>query len=111
MNLSKYNFNQSELTAVIENNQPAFVAKDICKILGIGNVRDAMTRLDADERVSVVVDTLEGKQKERGQEMKTFLKWFFLAIFIFDVELAVLYWASNQGNWDAGNSCYIPESK
>lgn len=39
-----------------------FVARDICYILGISNYRDALTKLDDDERESVKVDTLGGPQ-------------------------------------------------
>lgn len=43
--------------------QPWFVAKDVCRALSISNYRDAMSRLDPDERGSVVMDTPGGKQK------------------------------------------------
>lgn len=46
-----------------ENGNPWFVAKDVCSILGIGYYRDALARLDDDERGSVLVDTLGGKQE------------------------------------------------
>lgn len=44
------------------DGEPWFVAKDICDALGIIKYRDAMARLDDDERVSILVDTLGGKQ-------------------------------------------------
>lgn len=34
-------------------NEPWFVAADVCKALEIGNPTDAMRRLDADERTLV----------------------------------------------------------
>lgn len=49
-------------TAVTESGEPLFVAKDVCTLLGIRKYRDAMNRLDTDERVSVRVDTLGGDQ-------------------------------------------------
>lgn len=39
-----------------------FVAKDVCACLGITKHRDAVTRLEDDERGSVLVDTLGGEQ-------------------------------------------------
>ncbi|WP_093663909.1 phage antirepressor [Sphingomonas gellani] len=42
--------------------QPWFVAADVCAALDIANHRDALARLDDDERGSVVVDTLGGPQ-------------------------------------------------
>ena len=46
-----------------ENGEPLFVAKDVCDILGITKHRDALSRLDDDERGSVRVDTLGGVQE------------------------------------------------
>jgi prophage antirepressor-like protein len=43
-----------------------FVAKDVCEALGIEKYRDAFSRLDDDERVSIIVDTLGGKQRMVG---------------------------------------------
>jgi prophage antirepressor-like protein len=45
-----------------EQDETWWVAKEICKILGITNHRDAIGRLDDDERGSVKVDTLGGPQ-------------------------------------------------
>lgn len=39
-----------------------FVALDVCAIIGLGNHRDAISKLDEDERGSVEVDTLGGRQ-------------------------------------------------
>ena len=35
-----------------EQGDPWFVGADVCSVLGIGNPRQAMSRLDEDERVS-----------------------------------------------------------
>lgn len=45
------------------NNEPWFVLKDVCAVLGISKYRDTATRLDEDERGSVEVDTLGGIQQ------------------------------------------------
>ncbi|TDZ92084.1 phage antirepressor [Mycobacteroides salmoniphilum] len=43
-------------------DQPLWLGRDICNAVGISKYRDAIAQLDADERVSVVVDTLGGPQ-------------------------------------------------
>lgn len=43
-------------------NEPWFVAADVCKALGITNSRDAVARLDDDEKDVVLTDTLGGAQ-------------------------------------------------
>lgn len=72
------------------DNTPWFVAKDICDALGISKYRDAIVRLDEDERMSILVDTLGGKQsmtavnesglyllifQSRKPEARAFRKW------------------------------------
>ena len=51
-----------ELRAIIRDGDPWIIAKDVCHVLSINNHRDAITRLDDDERESVLVDTLGGQQ-------------------------------------------------
>lgn len=73
-----------------QNGEPWFVAKDVCECLAISKHRDAISRLDADERGSVKVDTLGGKQEmatvneyglyslvlsSRKPEAKEFKRW------------------------------------
>lgn len=64
----QFNNDQFGQLRVVQNDDglPVFVAKDVCNILGITNYRDAVARLDDDERVSVIVDTLGGKQHTNG---------------------------------------------
>lgn len=64
----QFNSDQFGQLRVVQNDDglPVFVAKDVCNILGITNYRDAVARLDDDERVSVIVDTLGGKQHTNG---------------------------------------------
>ncbi len=44
------------------NDEPYFVGKDLCQILGFSKYRDVLASLDEDERVSIFVDTPGGKQ-------------------------------------------------
>jgi prophage antirepressor-like protein len=63
---SLLNFNNFEngihVRCVVLNDEPWFVAKDVCQALDIEKHRDAISTLHDDERGSVVVDTLGGKQ-------------------------------------------------
>jgi prophage antirepressor-like protein len=45
-----------------ENGDPWFVAADVCAALGVGNPRDALARLDEDEKGVVSTDTPGGVQ-------------------------------------------------
>lgn len=58
-------FNNSdfgEVRTTIRDNEPWFVAVDVCKALSITNHRDALGRLDEDEKGVALTDTLGGKQ-------------------------------------------------
>ena len=86
-------FNYGENTPVrvrVMNGQTWFVAKDVCKVLGIEKARNAVSRLEDDERGPVLVDTLGGTQRmsavsesglyhlvfqSRKPEAKKFRRW------------------------------------
>jgi len=85
-----FNFKGQDLRMVIQNNEPWFVAKDVCHILQISNSRDALSRLDPDEKGVAITDTPGGKQQlsivnesglyelifaSRKIEAKMFKKW------------------------------------
>lgn len=58
-----FSFDQSfDVRVVMLDGDPWFVAADVCAVLGIEKHRDALSKLDADERGSVKVDTLGGAQ-------------------------------------------------
>lgn len=72
------------------NGAPWFIAKDVCEILDIRKYRDAVARLDDDERGLVELDTLGGRQEvtavneyglynivlsSRKPEAKAFKRW------------------------------------
>ena len=63
MNELIYSFRENNVRVIMEGDTPWFVAKDVCEVLEISKHRDALGRLDEDERGSVLVDTLGGKQK------------------------------------------------
>ena len=73
-----------------ENGESMFVAKDVCAALEVKNSRDAIARLDDDERGVVLIDTPGGEQqmqavnepglyvlvmRSRKPEAKAFQRW------------------------------------
>lgn len=56
-------FNDQPVRILDNNGEPWFVARDVCKVLEISKYRDALSRLDEDERGSVKLDTLGGTQE------------------------------------------------
>lgn len=75
---------------VMRDDNPWFVAKDVCECLGIANSRDAVARLDDDEKDVGKADTLGGSQditlisesglytlimRSNKPEAKEFRKW------------------------------------
>lgn len=86
-------FNNSQFgkvrTTVIDG-EPWFIVNDVCTCLEIKNKRDALTRLDVDEKGVALTDTLGGEQKlniinefglytlvltSRKPEAKAFKRW------------------------------------
>ncbi|MBQ7600028.1 MAG: phage antirepressor [Clostridia bacterium] len=74
----------------LKNGEPWFVAVDVCRALDIRNNRDALSRLDDDEKGVDLIDTPGGKQKatvvnesglytlvmgSRKPETKAFKRW------------------------------------
>ena len=55
--------NANEVRVVMRNNEPWFVAKDVCKALEITKVDSAIRNLDADEKGTHTVSTPGGNQK------------------------------------------------
>ncbi|OOR23200.1 BRO family protein [Bacillus wiedmannii] len=86
-------FNNDEFGQVrtaVQGEDVWFVAQDVCDVLGINKQRDAYSRLDEDERGSVLVDTPGGQQnvnainesglyslilRSRKPQAKAFKKW------------------------------------
>ena len=55
--IQTFNFNSATLrTLTDENGDPWFVAKDVCDVLGLNNVSQALTRLDDDEKSSIILN-------------------------------------------------------
>lgn len=90
--MKEYTFNPTNqpVRVEIKDNNPWFVAKDVCMALNIVNHNDAISRLDDDEKGVATTDTLGGKQsisvvnesglynlifQSRKPEAKAFRKW------------------------------------
>ena len=110
-----FNYNDREVRTVQKDGEPWFVLKDVCAILGIGNVADVYARLDADEKGVGQIDTLGGRQNmniinESGlynvilrsdkPEAKPFRKW---------VTSEVLPSIRKNGGYIAGQEEMTPE--
>ncbi len=85
-----FNFVTQSVRVVMIDDAPWFVAADVCKVLSIANNRDAIARLDDDERGVGIIDTPSGQQEmgiinesglysliltSRKPEAKAFKKW------------------------------------
>jgi prophage antirepressor-like protein len=85
-----FEYEGRQLRTVIIDGELWFVAKDVCEILEIANSRDAIGRLDEDEKGVVLTDTPGGRQEvaavnepglyalvlgSRKPEAKSFKRW------------------------------------
>ena len=65
--LSTFVFEAAEpplpVRVLVKAGEPWFIAKDICKAIGIANWRDATAPLDDDEKGVGLTDTLGGEQE------------------------------------------------
>ena len=60
--LSTFTFETNSIRTLVINNEPWFVAADLCCALNIANHRDAIAKLDDDEKGVGLTDTLGGEQ-------------------------------------------------
>lgn len=97
------------------DGEPWFVASDVCKALGIANSRDAVARLDEDEKGVALTDTLGGVQNlttvnepglyalvlsSRKPEAKAFKRW---------ITHEVIPSIRKHGGYIAGQEAMTPE--
>ena len=60
--LSTFNFESNSIRTLAINDEPWFVAKDVCDTLKISNVSDALLKLDDDEKATIgLTDSQAGK--------------------------------------------------
>jgi prophage antirepressor-like protein len=87
---TEFRFEESPVRAVMYNDEPWFIAKDVCDILDIDDPSKAVSRIDDDERGTTTVRTAGGPQEmltlnesgvyslvftSRKPEAKRFRKW------------------------------------
>ena len=61
--LSTFSFESKSIRTLAIDNEPWFIAKDLCNAINISNYRDAIERLDEDEKGVALTDTLGGQQE------------------------------------------------
>lgn len=61
-NIQIFKYENNDVRTVELNGEPWFVLKDVCKVLGIGNSRMVVDRLDEDEKGVSQIDTPGGLQ-------------------------------------------------
>ena len=54
--LTQFAFNSQQVRIVSINNEPWFVAQDVCEILEVRNVSQAINRLDDDEKDTIILN-------------------------------------------------------
>lgn len=60
---SVFNYNSNIFRSVTIENEPWFIAKDVCEVLTISNSRDAILKLDEDEKLMSVLPRLNQNRK------------------------------------------------
>jgi prophage antirepressor-like protein len=60
--LQVFNYHEKEVRTVMIDNEPWFVAKDVCRILELDNISMSISRLDDDEKGFTSIETPGGKQ-------------------------------------------------
>lgn len=105
-----------QVRTVVRDGEPWFAAKDACDVIGISKHRDAVARLDADERASMAVDTLGGRQSmtvvnepglyalmmiSRSEKVRPFRRW---------VTHDVLPAIRRTGRYEVGSRHEIPQT-
>ena len=59
-NLQQFSFNSQSVRVISINGETWFVAQDVCDVLEIGNVSQALNRLDDDEKNTIILN--DGKR-------------------------------------------------
>lgn len=88
--LKVFSYESNEVRTVIIDGQPWWIAKDVCDVLGVDNVSQALDRIDNDERNTIILNEGIGNPEKaiinesglyslvlssRKPEAKAFKKW------------------------------------
>ncbi|MCP4103910.1 MAG: phage antirepressor [Lentisphaerae bacterium] len=60
--VTMFNFEDANVRVINRNEEPWFVAKDVCEVLELSNITEALRNLDEDERGSELMNTSGGTQ-------------------------------------------------
>lgn len=60
-----FDFEEQAVRVVLRDGDPWFVAADVCRVLEISNARDAVARLDDDEKADVGITDASGTQRRK----------------------------------------------
>jgi prophage antirepressor-like protein len=89
-NVQVFAFNDTAVRALTIDGEPWWIARDVCAVLGISNVADALAALDDDEKGVATTDTPGGPQqmttinepglyaltfRSRKRQAKDFKRW------------------------------------
>jgi prophage antirepressor-like protein len=61
--ITPFQFDTTPVRAIERDGQAWFIANDVCRALGLANARDAVAKLDPDEKGVVISDTPGGAQE------------------------------------------------
>ena len=64
-----------QVRTVTKDGEPWFVAADVCKALEINNSRDAVARLDDDEKAAVGLTDTSSNGVTQKREIRRGVKW------------------------------------
>lgn len=67
--LSVFNFDTHAVRTLTRDGDPWFVAADVCEVLTIGNNRDAVARLDDDEKADVGITDISSNGTAQGRSV------------------------------------------
>lgn len=62
--LQTLNFGDAPIRLVVKDGEPWWVAADVCGVLGLANHRDALSRLDSDEKDAVGINDAIGRPQQ-----------------------------------------------
>ena len=63
--LQIFNYGEIPVRTILQDDEPWWILKDVCQVLGIAKHRDTASRLDDDERGSVKVEIGRASCRER----------------------------------------------
>ena len=63
-NLAQFAFQDNQVRVLMVENNPWFVALDVCKILDVNNISQALTRLKDYEKSTIITNDVTGRNQE-----------------------------------------------